>query len=547
MLFASNPDPMWMYDPATLDFLQANQAAVQQYGYTEEEFRSIDLLAIVEAGHDADLLAGLRETGPQQLTGPWKHRRKDGSFFQVDMASQPVLLEGRRVTFALMQDVTERERLHAQLLRQAQHDVLTDLANRDLFEQRFTDFVQRATRSRRRAAIFCFDLDRFKQINDSYGHSAGDACLKEVSLRMHQLVAQRGIVCRSGGDEFLISLSDLASVQEAEQFASELLRSLTNPLQLQGGEFEMGASIGFAIYPDDGTDQALLWRDADAAMYQAKRGGGAHWVRVSHEISSSASEASEIEFALRRALKSGNFEVHYQPLVGLDGSLHSFEALLRSPDPLLRSVPTDRIIAIAEVSGMIVPVGNWVLEEVCRQFRAWMDAGVAPERIAVNVSPLQLMRFDFSRHVAATLERFRLNARVLEFEVTESTVMPDRGFDVPHQIRTLARMGIRFSADDFGTGYSSLGRLHQLPVDELKIDRSFIQRIAEDNGTYPTVQAIIVLAHTFGMKVVAEGVETEEQVSLLRDLKCDLLQGFLFGRPLPSRMTTELLRQRIAA
>jgi EAL domain-containing protein (putative c-di-GMP-specific phosphodiesterase class I) len=277
-------------------------------------------------------------------------------------------------------------------------------------------------------------------------------------------------------------------------------------------------------------------------MYQAKRAGGAQWVRVSHEISSMANQASEIELALRRALKSGNLQVQYQPQMTIDGSFHSLEALLRSSEPVLRATPTDRMISIAEESGLIVALGNWVLEEVCRQCRAWIDEGFAPTRIAVNVSPMQLMRFDFSRQVAKLLAQYDLSAKMLEFEVTESTVMPDRRSDAVHQIATLARMGIRFSVDDFGTGYSSLGRLHQLPVESLKIDQSFTRHLAELNGTFPTVEAIIVLAHTFGMKVVAEGVETEEQLALLRSLGCDRLQGYLFSRPLSAEATTAMLR-----
>jgi diguanylate cyclase (GGDEF)-like protein len=442
-----------------------------------------------------------------------------------------------------MHDVTERQRLHEKLLHQAHHDALTDLPTRELFEQQLEEALKIAQQSGTKLAVLCIDFDRFKQINDSYGHAAGDLCLKQMTTRINARLDGRGTLARSGGDEFMLFVKDLREAGEAELFAGEVLADLRAPMDLGAGELEMGASVGFAIYPDDGAEADQLWRDADAAMYQAKRAGGGQWVRVSDEISSSASQANEIEQALRRALKTGNLQVHYQPQMLLDGRFHSMEALLRSQDPVLRGTPVDRIISIAEESGLIVALGNWVLEEVCRQCRAWRDEGLSPLQVGVNVSPLQLTRFDFSRQVAKTLSRHELSARVLEFEVTESTVMPEHGGGAPHQIATLSRMGIRFSIDDFGKGYSSLGRLHQLPVESLKIDQAFVRRITDMNGTFPTVEAIIVLAHTFGMKVVAEGVETEAQLKLLRSLGCDRVQGFLFSRPLAADAATNFLRE----
>ncbi|MGI4830652.1 MAG: EAL domain-containing protein, partial [Janthinobacterium lividum] len=542
LLFAGNPHPMWMYDPDSLRLLQVNDAAVAHYGFSRDAFQSMTLLDVFTDEQSAESIAEMQEAGPQQLSGPWLHRRRDGSMLQVDISNQPVVQDGRRVMFALMHDVTDRQRLHAQLMRQAHHDALTDLPNRVLFEQHLEDALAFAAERQRRVATFCIDLDRFKQINDSFGHGAGDTCLKEVATRILARLGSSGTLARSGGDEFMLVLGDLDSAEVAEEFASSLLRDLRMPVPFGNGELELGASVGFSIYPDDARDREQLWRDADAAMYRAKRAGGAQWIRVSDEISSSAHEANEIEQGLRRALKTGDLDVHYQPQMTIDGRLHSLEALIRSNDPSLKHIMADRLIAIAEESGLIVPLGNWVLDEVCRQARAWAQDGLAPIQIAVNVSPLQLTRFDFSRQVANTLERHKLSARLLEFEVTESTMMPEPGGDAPHQIATLARMGIRFSVDDFGTGYSSLGRLHQLPVDSLKIDRSFIRRIADFNGTYPTVEAIISLAHTFGMKVVAEGVEEVEQLRLLKALGCDRVQGFYFSKPLPVIKTTAFLQ-----
>lgn len=539
LLFAANPHAMWIYDPRTLDILEANDAAVSQYGYSKTEFGALRLVDIVQT-EEQDSLEELRTAMPQTLSGPWLHRRKDGSEFQVEIASQPVERNGARATFALMHDVTEPQRLHAQLIRQAHHDVLTGLPNRAYFEDALERVLEEAELRFSKAALFCIDLDRFKQINDTYGHAAGDLCLCELANRFNDRLQGAGVLARTGGDEFMLVIGDLDKAEMAEHLATLLLYDLKDSLRLESGEVELIASIGIAVYPDDGQHAVALWRDADAAMYRAKRAGGSQWVRVSREISRIAAEANEIEQSLRRALKAGDLTLSYQPQITAAGELHCLEALVRFNDPLLAHAPAGRVIALAEESGLIVPLGEWVLEEVCRQSREWIDSGLQPVQIALNVSPLQLTRLNFSVKVATTLERYHLVPQLLEFEVTESTVMPDRG-TAPEQIAMLARMGIRFSVDDFGTGYSSLGRLHQLPVEALKIDSSFVRSIAERKGTYPTVRAIIALAHTFGLQVVAEGVETEEQLRILRTLQCDRMQGYLFSKPLPAEQVMQFL------
>ena len=540
LLFAANPHPMWMYDRDTLAFLQVNEAAVAHYGYTRQEFQGMTLLDVQpeeyrEAAHE------LRTAEPRQLSGPWEHQRKDGSIVQADIASHPIIHQGREVTFALMQDVTARQQLHQQLVQQAHHDILTGLPNRALFEDRTRQTLAHASQHRHKFALLCLDVDRFKQINDTYGHTAGDVCLKEIASRLEPLLRGADTLARTGGEEFALLVHQIDEAAEAERAAEEILHALKPPVAIDGFEIDLAVSIGIAIYPEDGENAASLWRDADTAMYRAKHRGGAQYIRVSKAISVSAAEANDVEVALRRAVKSGDFEIHYQPQMTLDGQLYGLEALVRSKDPLLNRMSPARFIPIAEESGLIVPLGNWVLEEVCRQIREWISSGLPPVRVAVNLSPLQLTRFDFSKKVMDTLTRHKLSPEILEFEVTESTLMPETGhaFD---QIDVLARMGIRFSVDDFGTGYSSLGRLHLLPVDSLKIDQSFIERITEPRGTYPIVQAIISLAHSLGMKVVAEGVENDAQLAQLRQLGCDRIQGYLFQRPLPAAQATEYLQ-----
>ncbi len=533
LLFAGNPQPMWIYDAETLAFLEVNDAAVAHYGFSRGEFQGLTLLDVVELGEEADLAEDLRTSEPQMLSGPWLHRRKGGHEFQVDVASQPVMRGAKRATFALMHDVTESQRLHAQLIRQAHHDALTGLPNGAYFEQTLQTTLDEAARQGSRVALFCMDLDRFKQINDTFGHAAGDQCLRALAQRISRSLGGRGTLARTGGDEFMLVFGNLSCGEDAEVVAAQLLAELRPPLAMENAEVELLVSIGIALYPDDADNPAQLWRDADAAMYRAKRAGGGQWIRTSQEISNAASEANDIEVSLRRVLKKGEITLFYQPQMTLTGALHSLEALVRFADPVLARATADRVIAIAEESGLIVPLGDRVLEEVCRQSREWIDAGFRPVQIAVNVSPLQLNRSNLSLRLASLLQQYRLRPCMLELEVTESTMMPEKG-DAPAQIATLAEMGIAFSVDDFGKGYSSLGRLHQLPVDALKIDCSFTRRLTERKGTYPTVRAIIALAHTLGMQVVAEGVETEEQLQMLRSMECDRVQGYLFSRPLPA-------------
>jgi diguanylate cyclase (GGDEF)-like protein/PAS domain S-box-containing protein len=544
MLFESNPHPMWMYDTETLAFLQVNDAAAHQYGYTREEFLRMTMADIRPGEEFSRLAAELQHACESPLNGPWRHQRRDGSFMLVDIASHQLEYNGRKVTFSLMQDVTERDRLHEQLVHQANHDILTGLPNRALLEDRMTQTIAYASRYGQKAALLCIDLDRFKQINDTYGHAIGDVCLQEIGRRLSARVRAVDTVARTGGEEFTVLLHQIAEFEDAERVAADILRGLNEPYRHNGIDIDLTASLGIAVYPDHGSDPALLWRDADTAMYRAKKSGGNQYMHVSQEISAATLEASELEKHLRRALKDGGLELHYQPQYTRDGQLCGLEALVRLRHPVLGMIYPDRFIPIAEESGLIVALGNWVMDECCRQSREWQDMGFHPVRIAFNVSPMQLTRFDFSSYVIERLRHHKLPPSALEMEVTESTVMRNIG-QVARQIDMLARAGIHFSIDDFGTGYSSLAHLHQLPVQTLKIDRSFVERLNEPNGTYAIVQAIVFLAHSLGLIVVAEGVEREDQLDRLWQLDCDRVQGYLFSRPQPAPVITSMLAERL--
>jgi diguanylate cyclase (GGDEF)-like protein/PAS domain S-box-containing protein len=544
LMFENNPHPMWIFETKTLRFLTVNDAATQRYGYTEKDFQGMTLRDIRPPEDVETLEQTITSLGDEEslgISGPWTHILRDGRRIQVEVSSHSIRYRGRKARFALVQDVTERQELHRQLLYQAHHDMLTGLPNRLLLLDRMEQALASAERHVKKAAVICLDLDRFKQINDTYGHNVGDLVLKQVAERLRTRLRATDTVARSGGEEFAIVTGELASAGDAEKIASDLLTELRRPLLVDQYPIELTASFGVAIYPDHGTDAAELWRSADAAMYRVKRSGGNHFVLVSREISRSATEANELEMFMRHALKEGGFEMYYQPEYATDGELRGLEALLRLHHPQMGMVSPDRFIPIAEESGLIVPLGQWVVRDVCRQCEEWRQQGVEVPRVAINVSPLQFMRVDFAMQVREVLAEQGWSPNRLEIEVTETTVMRDME-DVTRQTRDLAALGVHFAVDDFGTGYSSLQRLHQLPIRTLKIDRSFVERMCEPEGTSTLVQAILSLAHSLGLQVVAEGVERVEQAEALAKMDCDVLQGYLYARPQPAEAIPALVR-----
>ena len=546
LLFDNNPHPMWIFDEHTLQFLKVNEAAIAHYGYAAEDFARMTLHSLRPVDEQLRFEHRLKDlTEVSVRSGPWTHIKQDGMRIKVEIASHGIQFDGHQARFALVQDVTERQQLHERLVHQANHDILTGLPNRLLLKDRMERTLTTAARNGEKAAVMCLDLDRFKQINDRYGHHIGDLCLKHLADLLRLRLRAADTVARSGGEEFSVLLGGLASADDAAGVAQILIESIRQPFEVEGYNLELSASLGIAIYPDDGAEAQSLWRAADVAMYRAKNSGGNQFVFVSNEISASASEMNEIEAHMRSALKDGGFEVYYQPQYSVSGVLCGFEALLRLHHPALGMISPDRFIPIAEESGLIVRVGNWVLEEVCRQCAEWKSQGLPLVRIALNISPLQLMRADFAAKVREALAQHSLDPTVLDIEITETTVMRNLE-DVAKQMLDLAGVGVRFSVDDFGTGYSSLRHLRQLPITTLKIDRSFIARICEEDETREIVQAILSLAHSLGMQVVAEGVEREEQAEMLRSMNCDQLQGYLWGRPTPAASVPGLMLARRA-
>jgi diguanylate cyclase (GGDEF)-like protein len=424
----------------------------------------------------------------------------------------------------------------------ASHDSLTNLPNRETFNELLHYAIEAAHRHQRQFALLFIDLDRFKVINDSLGHDAGDILLVEIASRLRETLRSSDVVARLGGDEFVVILEETAESDDVERIAGNLLSALDQPLQLSGHECHTTASIGIAMYPSDGADVQTLIKNADMAMYLAKEEGKNGFRFFTKEIKTQSIERLTLEVALRRALDRNQFTLHYQPKVDMaTGQINGVEALLRWTHPDLGVLPPMQFIPLAEETGLIVPIGSWVLKEACAQNMAWQRHGLRPISMAVNLSPRQFADEHLLNDIDEALVASGMSPALLQLEVTESMVMRNvaRAVKVLDSIQS---RGIRLAIDDFGTGYSSMSLMKQFPIDTIKIDRSFVRDLPNDSEDQAIAQAIISMGKALGMTVVAEGVETAEQETFLRDHACDEMQGYLFSRPLPSQQMADLLR-----
>jgi diguanylate cyclase (GGDEF)-like protein len=434
------------------------------------------------------------------------------------------------------------EAANRQLRHLATHDALTDLPNRVLLDDRLAQASAHAARDRQSFAVLMVDLDRFKAINDSLGHRSGDTVLHEVARRLNDLVPSTDTIARVGGDEFVLVVGPSATRADAEEVARRANEALGMPIRLGGVDLHVSASIGIALFPADGSAAEALLARADAAMYCAKQRGRNNYQCFDTAMDSVTLEHVSLESELHQALQLQQFELYYQPKADTStGDVRSAEALIRWNHPVRGLILPAQFIPLAENCGLIHEIGAWVLREACRQCAAWQRSGVPPLRIAVNVAASQFRRGDLLEQVRGAMEQAQLDPRLLEIELTESVVMTD-----PEEsaaiLEELSRMGVLVSVDDFGTGYSSMSYLQRFPIDKLKIDQGFIKELMTRPDDASIVKAIISLAHGLRLKVVAEGVETHEQLTLLQSLGCDQYQGFLFSPPLPAAEFAELVR-----
>ena len=429
-----------------------------------------------------------------------------------------------------------------QLHHLALHDSLTRLPNRSLLEDRICQAIAGSERSGKRFALMFLDLDRFKTINDSLGHHYGDKLLQGVAERLTQCLRAEDTVARLGGDEFVVLLGELASPTVAASIAQKLLDRLARPIAVEGQEQNVSVSIGISMYPDDGAQLRDLMSNADSAMYHAKKMGRANYQFFTPQMNAAAGARLLLEKDLRRALDQGEFVLHYQPKVDVaTGAVHAMEALVRWRSAERGLVPPNEFIPVAEEIGLIIPLGAWVLREACRQNRAWQLAGLPTMRVAVNLSAYQFAQNNLPEFVAGVLEEAGMAPSCLELEVTESVVMHNPA-EAAQILERLHAQGIHISVDDFGTGYSSLSYLKQFRLDTLKIDRSFVRDISSDADDAAIVKSVIALAHSLRLRVIAEGVETDEQLAYLRELGCDQYQGYLSSKPLPADEFEAMLR-----
>lgn len=523
-----------------------NPAAVALFGVAAETLpgRALaSLFAESDRGRVQALVSGAGGAGDLTRAEALGILRADG---RVDAAISvsPLVVQGKRGFVCALTDMTQRLRHERELMRLATRDRLTGLPNRAMVESLLETAVERCRRYNRRFAVMCLDLSRFKLVTDTLGHQAGDALLQEVARRVAETVRAADLVGRIGSDDFAIILEEIVDADEAAAIADRILAAFDQPVILAGNEHYVRASIGIALFPDHTEEPHELIRAADTALYAAKRLGGRRHAFFRKELADQARRHLALDGELRSALVNKQFRLHYQPKVSLiDYGLQGFEALLRWDNPGQGMISPGEFIPVAEETGFIVPLGDWVLDEACRQQRAWLDQGLNPVPVAVNISPRHLRHRtadDFRRIV----DRHRLPPELIELEITEGAVMQD----IDHAMSVLGAlkaMGIRVAVDDFGTGHSSLSYLKKLPITTLKIDRSFINGVPQEREDASIVSTIIAMADMLGLDVVAEGVEKTEQANFLRHLNCTQAQGWLTGRPVPADAALGLLTKRL--
>ena len=525
--------------------VSVNPAFREITGYASEEVVGERPSILNSHHHDdaffAELWGSLKREGFWQ--GEIWNRRKDGQvFIAYESISAVYDSDGRPVHYvSVFNDITELRRKEEHIQHMAYHDALTGLPNRVLFVERLEQGIRQARRHRDRLAVMFIDLDNFKLVNDSLGHHQGDALLRGVAERIDTTMRAADTVARQGGDEFVVMVQDMGEPEDALNIAEKIRQVLLEPFDLGGKLVTTTPSIGIAVYPEDGEESKALMRNADAAMYHAKEKGRNNVQFFTPALNAAVEERMTLLGELRQALEEGELTLHFQPICAADASRCGVEALVRWNHPEHGMIPPDRFIPIAEESGLIIELGGWVLDQACAQLARWRAAGMVV-KVAVNVSVHQLHAERFVRQVAGAIECYAIDPGMLELEITESAAMdnPEHAIEQLHALRAL---GVELAIDDFGTGYSSLAYIKRLPVQTLKLDRTFVGDIDSDENDAAISAATVALAHNLGLKVVAEGVETEAQRGFLEEHRCDYLQGYLFSRPLPVAEATEYLRR----
>ena len=542
-VFANSPVGILIADEAGR-VLSINPAFSVITGYQPMEilgYEADSLLHLCNQDRLESMAEGLGEHG--RWAGEVPGQRKNGLNYAMWLNITRIQEAGGGAHHLwILADITERKRAEARINHLAHHDPLTGLPNRLSLLSRLEQALPEARRYHWNLGLFFIDLDRFKVINDTLGHLVGDRLLMEVAGRLAATVRESDTVARLGGDEFVILLPDVGDAADAAAVAGKIIDALAEPIRVEGHELHTSPSIGISLYPLDGDEAETIMRNADTAMYHAKAAGRNTFQFYAEEMNQAATERLTLERKLRQAVARGEFSLHFQPQFAVGSRQPTgVEALLRWHTEEDGPISPARFIPIAEETGLIVGIGTWVLREACRQMRAWLDAGLAPVRVAVNLSARQLKQRDFPETVAQALSDSGLPAHLLELEITESAVM-EQPKEAIQLLTELRGMGVTLAIDDFGTGYSSLAYLKLFPIDHLKIDRSFVADIEHDLNDRSIAFGTIALAHSLGLNVIAEGVETEDQLELLSCNGCDEIQGYLFSKPLPADQALAFLK-----
>jgi diguanylate cyclase (GGDEF)-like protein/PAS domain S-box-containing protein len=538
LLFDANPMPMWIVDAQTRRFLAVNDAAVAHYGYARERFLAMSAEEICRADlRESRQCAPCESSDADQSNRSCRHLRADGSEIEVLTFGRKVAYSGRAGQLVAAVDVTERKRFEAEVAYLAHHDALTGLRNRAYFCEQLAATLDVRRRKKERLAVCCLDLDLFKEVNDSFGHPVGDRLLQMVAQRLQGALGEFDLAARLGGDEFAIILNHVASPSQVGDLMAELIEQLSQTYAIDGLDIAIGASMGIALYPDDGQSVDELLKNADLALYQAKSEGGRRHHFFQKDMHRKAQERRALEADLKGALAAGQLEVHYQPLVDISGNrVSGFEALLRWRHPTRGMISPADFIPIAEASGLIIAIGEWVLRTACAEAATWRD----DITIAVNLSAIQFRAPSLVNTVIGALARSGLAPQRLELEITETVLLAETETTLA-TLHKLRDFGVRIVLDDFGTGYSSLSYLRGFPFDKIKIDRSFVKDLSERVDCTAIITAISGLAKSLGIATTAEGVETQRQLDFLREQGCTQAQGFLFSPAVPRVGLVELV------
>jgi diguanylate cyclase (GGDEF)-like protein/PAS domain S-box-containing protein len=533
-IFQASPDAIVISRLSDGRYLEVNQRWLELFGFKREEAvgrTAFDLGVWVDPAERPRFVAAVRERGALRDFEA-RFRKKSGAIIDALISAEEIDIDGEAHLIVPIMDITDRKRAEERIQQLATRDALTGLPNRLLLNDRLSLSISQAERHGGSLAVLFVDLDRFKYINDSLGHVIGDAFLKRVAERLSGIMRQGDTLARIGGDEFVVLLENIIPLEDAAgQVARKILSSFAEPFSVEGHTLSCSCSIGISVFPSDATTPQMLIRDADTAMYHVKESGRGAYRYFSAEMNTRMQDRLQLEIGLRKAIADRQFELVYQPKVDIaSGEVTGLEALLRWRHPDWGVVPPGRFISVAEDTGLIVEIGRWVLEEACRQLREWRERGLSLQPVAVNLSVRQFTPA-LVGEISSSMGAFGVNPGLIELEITESLFMQDAE-EVDDILKGLSRLGAKVVIDDFGTGYSSLGYIRHFTVNALKIDRAFLSEITDSSQDAAIVRAVITMCRGLGIRVIAEGVETPEQLGILRKLHCDEYQGYLFSPPM---------------